>query len=66
MKIVRFKHWFQVKNDDGFTITQFLNERDSRAFIGGASPLPCADLKLGNESVHQKRGQVVKRIKIYP
>lgn len=66
LTIEHWKNWWKVKNADGFTIAKFLTENEAKIFSGTTSQLPCADLKLGNKSVHQRRGQVVKRIKIYP
>lgn len=65
MKIVRFKHWFQVKNDDGFTIAQFLTENEARIFSGTTSSLPCADLKLGNEPVTPEENDGCATIELY-
>lgn len=66
MRIVKFKRWFQCKNAMGHTVAQFLTEDEANIFCGMSTVLPCADVKMGEEPVHQRRGFVTRRISKYP
>ena len=67
MRIEKWKNWYQVRNNDGFVVAQFLSRGAALAAIGGGIIQDgCTTMHLGNEAVNQRKGRVVRRIKIYP
>ena len=61
MRKHRFKQWWQILNENGHTIEQFLSERQADDYIENCPP-QCPVLTM----VNQRKGRVVSSIDIYP
>lgn len=68
MRIEKWKQWFQVRNDDGNVVAQYLSHNEALIAIGGGGNFRngCTTMHLGNEPVHQRKGTVIRRINKYP
>ena len=65
MKVRRWKQWWQVLSKEGFTVAQFLSEKQARDYAASGISLPVAD-NLEYHLVSNTRGHVMRRINIYP
>lgn len=65
MKVRRWKQWWQVLSKEGFTVAQFLSEREARAYAASGISLPAAE-NFAFLLVSNTRGHVMRRINKYP
>lgn len=59
-KVKRWKRWFLVKDANGNTIEQFLNEEQANDFAEMKKESSCL------QRVSQHFGQTIKHINVYP
>lgn len=64
LKIKRLKDWYQVVNECGFAIDQFLSHKEAEDYIF----VQINNRGLGGamKSVNQRRGYTMRRISKYP
>lgn len=64
LKIKRFKDWYQVVNQCGFAIDQFLSHKEAEDYIFVQTHN--RGLGVAMQSVNQRRGYTMLRISKYP